>query len=68
MGRKDSGETFYAQDDPLVAVFSVLMEMMKEMDKVSSERRSTICPLQESLKYSTRSSKPLIECHPKQKL
>ena len=34
MAKKHSSESFYALDDPLEAVvFSVLVEMMKEMDK-----------------------------------
>jgi hypothetical protein len=33
MSRKHSSEAFYAQDDPLeAAVFSVLVEIVKEMD------------------------------------
>ena len=35
MARKHSSEAFYALDDPLeAAVFSVLVEMLKEMDKL----------------------------------
>jgi len=38
MARKHSSEAFYALDDPLeAAVFSVLVEMLKEMDKVDRE-------------------------------
>ena len=38
MARKHSSEAFYALDDPLeAAVFSVLVEMVKEMDKVDRE-------------------------------
>ncbi len=34
MAKKHSSEAFYALDDPLeAAVFSVLVEMVKEMDK-----------------------------------
>jgi len=34
MARMHSSEAFYALDDPLeAAVFSVLVEIMKEMDK-----------------------------------
>ena len=34
MAKKHSSEAFYALDDPLeAAVFSVLVELMKEMDK-----------------------------------
>ncbi len=34
MAKKHSSEAFYALDDPLeAAVFSVLVEMLKEMDK-----------------------------------
>ena len=34
MARKHPSEAFYAMDDPLeAAVFSVLVEMVKEMDK-----------------------------------
>ena len=36
MAKKHSGEAFYALDDPLeAAVFSVLLEMVKEMDKAN---------------------------------
>ena len=39
MARKHSSEAFYALDDPLeAAVFSVLVEMLKEMDKVDCEK------------------------------
>jgi len=38
MAKKHSSEAFYALDDPLeAAVFSVLVEMLKEMDKVDRE-------------------------------
>ena len=38
MAKKHSSEAFYALDDPLeAAVFSVLVEMVKEMDKVDRE-------------------------------
>jgi hypothetical protein len=34
LAKKHSSEAFYAMDDPLeAAVFSVLVEMLKEMDK-----------------------------------
>ena len=36
MAKKHSSEAFYALDDPLeAAVFSVLLEMVKEMDKAN---------------------------------
>jgi len=39
MAKKHSSEAFYALDDPLeAAVFSVLVEMLKEMDKVDCEK------------------------------
>lgn len=35
MARKDSSEAFYALDDPLeAAVFSVLVELMRELEAV----------------------------------
>jgi len=38
MAKKHSSEAFYALDDPLeAAVFSVLLELVKEMDKVDRE-------------------------------
>ena len=38
MAKKHSSEAFYALDDPLeAAVLSVLVEMLKEMDKVDRE-------------------------------
>ena len=38
MAKKHSSEAFYALDDPLeAAMFSVLVEMLKEMDKVDRE-------------------------------
>ncbi len=41
MARKHSSEAFYALDDPLeAAVFSVLVELLKEMDCSGSSNRS----------------------------
>jgi len=41
LARKHSSEAFYALDDPLeVAVFSVLVEIVKDMDKAHSENES----------------------------
>ena len=41
MARKHSSEAFYALDDPLeAAVFSVLLELVKEMDKADHENES----------------------------
>ncbi len=38
MAKKHSSEAFYALDDPLeAAVFSVLLELVKEMDKADHE-------------------------------
>ena len=38
MAKKHSSEAFYALDNPLeAAVFSVLVEMLKEMNKVDRE-------------------------------
>jgi hypothetical protein len=38
LAKKHSSEAFYALDDPLeAAVFSVLLELMKEMDKADRE-------------------------------
>jgi hypothetical protein len=38
MAKKHSSEAFYAMDDPLdAAVFSVLLEMVKDMDKADSD-------------------------------
>lgn len=38
MAKKHSSEAFYALDDPLeVAVFSVLVEMMKELERGQEE-------------------------------
>lgn len=40
MARKHSSEAFYALDDPLeAAVFSVLLEIVKDMDKVDRRHR-----------------------------
>ncbi len=37
MAKKHSSEAFYALDDPLeAAVFSVLVEMMKELDEIGN--------------------------------
>ena len=45
MARKHSSEAFYALDDPLeAAVFSVLVEMLKEMDKVDRENELESLP------------------------
>jgi hypothetical protein len=39
MAMKRSSEAFYALDDPLeAAVFSVLVEMMREMDEIKKAR------------------------------
>jgi predicted secreted Zn-dependent protease len=39
MTKKHSSEPFYALDDPLeAAIFSVLVEMVKELDEVRNER------------------------------
>jgi dihydroxyacetone kinase-like predicted kinase len=41
MAKKHSSEAFYALDDPLeAAVFSVLLEVLKEMDKADCENES----------------------------
>ena len=41
MARKHSSEAFYALDDPLeAAVFSVLVELLKELDCSGSSNRS----------------------------
>jgi hypothetical protein len=41
MAKKHSSEAFYALDDPLeAAVFSVLLELVKEMDKAHRENKS----------------------------
>jgi hypothetical protein len=41
MSRKHSSEAFYALDDPLeAAVFSVLLELVKEMGKADYENES----------------------------
>lgn len=41
MARKRSSEAFYALDDPLdAAVFSVLVEMMKELDEKASSLKA----------------------------
>ena len=38
MAKKHSSEAFYALDDPLeTAVFSVLVEMMKETDRMRTK-------------------------------
>jgi len=40
MARMHSSEAFYALDDPLeAAVFSVLLELVKEMDKADHDNR-----------------------------
>ena len=45
MAKKHSSEAFYALDDPLEAVvFSVLVEMLKEMDKVDRENELESLP------------------------
>jgi len=45
MARKHSSEAFYALDDPLeAAVFSVLVEMLKEMNKVDRENELESLP------------------------
>jgi hypothetical protein len=33
MAKKHSSEAFYAFDDPLAAIFSVLVEIVKEMEE-----------------------------------
>jgi len=46
MAKKHSSEAFYALDDPLeAAVFSVLVEMMMEMDKADNENQIDITSL-----------------------
>jgi hypothetical protein len=41
IAKKHSSEAFYALDDPLeAAVFSVLLELVKEMDKAHRENES----------------------------
>jgi hypothetical protein len=46
MARKHSSEAFYALDDPLeAAVFSVLLELVKEMDKADRENESGELPI-----------------------
>ena len=41
MAKKHSSEAFYAMDDPLeAAVFSVLLELVREMDKAHRENES----------------------------
>jgi hypothetical protein len=40
MAKKHSSEEFYALDDPLeAAVFSVLLELVKKMDKAHREKK-----------------------------
>ena len=46
MANKHSSEAFYALDDPLeAAVFSVLLELVKEMDKAHRENESGEIPI-----------------------
>jgi len=41
MAKKRSSEAFYALDDPLeAAVFSVLIELLKDMDATKDEART----------------------------
>ena len=48
MARKHSSEAFYALDDPLeAAVFSVLVEIVKDMHKAHSENESEELPISE---------------------
>ena len=45
MAKKHSSEAFYALDDPLdAAVFSVLLEVLKEMDKAHRDNESGKLP------------------------
>ena len=45
IAKKHSSEAFYALDDPLeAAVFSVLLELVKEMDKAHRENESGEIP------------------------
>ena len=45
MVKKHSSEAFYALDDPLeVAVFSVLVEILKEMNKADCENELNSLP------------------------
>ena len=46
MANKHSSEVFYALDDPLeAAVFSVLLELVKEMDKAHRENEYGEIPI-----------------------
>jgi type I site-specific restriction-modification system R (restriction) subunit len=46
MAKKHSSEAFYALDDPLeAAVFSILLELIKEMDKAHRENESGEIPI-----------------------
>jgi len=46
MVKKHSSEAFYALDDPLeAAVFSILLELVKEMDKAHRENESGEIPI-----------------------
>jgi hypothetical protein len=46
MAKKHSSETFYALDDPLeAAVFSVLVELVKDRTKLTLRMRSVLHPL-----------------------
>ena len=49
MAQKHSSEAFYALDDPLeAAVFSVLVEMLRGMDKADHENQIDLTPLHDN--------------------
>ena len=50
MAKKHSSEAFYALDDPLeAAVFSVLVEIVKEMDKSDHENELESLPARKKM-------------------
>ncbi len=51
MARKHSSEAFYSLDDPLeAAVFSVLVEMLKETDKFEDQDITSVTSVQHCVK------------------